>query len=507
MARVVGIDLGTTYSAISIVNQYGKPEVLTNREGERITPSVVLFDGDDPIVGSIAKRSAVANPFNVIQFVKRQIGDKGWKFRTENSEVYTPEEISAMILRRLKEDAETLLGEKIEDAVVTVPAYFDDAQRKATQDAGRIAGINVLRIINEPTAAALAYGLNKLDETQTILVYDLGGGTFDVTIMHLSPEGLKVLATGGAKSLGGFDWDNAVMEYLNDQFIKAGGVDLLEDPMLEQDLRDKAEIAKKTLSSRERTNVFLSANGVNVTIPLTRQNFEEVTHHLLKQTQKIMEFVLEDAGLGWNDINRVLIVGGSTRMRAVPELIERVTGLKPSLDVNPDEVVAQGAAIQGMILMMKEGRQELVDNHAFPMVEVQDVNSHSMGVVALDESGHEVNSIVLKKDTAIPTRVSNHYTTTVDQQTQLHIQVTEGEDVDLDYVKIVGEGMIDLPEYPKGAPIEVIFEYDSDGIIHISVIDSTAGTLLGELDIERTSNLTEDEVLEKQKRVAKLAIS
>jgi molecular chaperone DnaK len=507
MARVVGIDLGTTYSAISIVNQYGKPEVLTNREGERITPSVVLFDGNDPIVGSIAKRSAVANPFNVIQFVKRQIGDKGWKFRTENGESYTPEEISAMILRRLKEDAETLLGEKIEDAVVTVPAYFDDAQRKATQDAGRIAGINVLRIINEPTAAALAYGLDKLDTTQTILVYDLGGGTFDVTIMHLSPEGLKVLATGGAKSLGGFDWDNAVMEYLNDQFMQAGGVDLLEDPMLEQDLRDKAEIAKKTLSSRERTNVFLSANGVNVTIPLSRQTFEEVTHHLLKQTQKIMEFVLEDAELTWNDIDRVLLVGGSTRMRAVPALIERVTGIKPSLDVNPDEVVAQGAAIQGMILMMKEGRHELADNHNFPMVEVQDVNSHSMGVVALDESGQEVNSIVLKKDTVIPTRVSNHYTTTVDQQTQLHIQVTEGEDIDLDYVKIVGEGMIDLPEYPKGAPIEVIFEYDSDGIIHVTVVDSTAGTLLGELNIERTSNLTEAEVLEKQKRVASLAIS
>ncbi len=507
MARVVGIDLGTTYSAISIVNQYGKPEVLTNREGERITPSVVLFDGEDPIVGSIAKRSAVANPFNVIQFVKRQIGDKGWKFRTENAEVYTPEEISAMILRRLKEDAETLLGEKIEEAVVTVPAYFDDAQRKATQDAGRIAGLSVLRIINEPTAAALAYGLDKLDQRQTILVYDLGGGTFDVTIMRLSPEGLKVLATGGAKSLGGFDWDNAVMEYLNDEFIKAGGVDLLEDPMLEQDLRDKAEISKKTLSSRERTNVFLSANGVNVTIPLTRQIFEEVTYHLLKQTQKIMEFVLEDASLSWREIDRVLLVGGSTRMRAVPQLIEQVTGLKPSLDVNPDEVVAQGAAIQGMMLLMKQGKQQLVDNHSFPMVEVQDVNSHSMGVVALDEGGHEVNSIVLKKDTTIPTKVSNHYTTTVDQQTQLHIQVTEGEDSDLDYVKIVGEGMIDLPEYPKGAPIEVVFEYDSDGIIHISVVDSTVGTLLGELDIERTSNLTEDEVIQKQERVAKLAIS
>ncbi|MBA4495791.1 Hsp70 family protein [Paenactinomyces guangxiensis] len=507
MGKVVGIDLGTTYSAVAIVNKYGKPEMLTNREGERITPSVVLFDGEDPIVGSIAKRSAVASPFNVIQFVKRQIGDKNWKFRTENAEAYTPEEISAMILRRLKEDAEMLLGEKVEDAVITVPAYFDDAQRKATQDAGRIAGINVLRIINEPTAAALAYGLDKMDQEQTILVYDLGGGTFDVTIMRLSPQGLRVLSTGGAKNLGGFDWDNAIMNYLNEEFKKQGGIDLLDDPMLEQDLRDKAEIAKKTLSSRDRTNVFLSAQGINLSIPLTRIKFEELTGHLLNQTQKIMEFVLEDAGLEWKDIDRVLLVGGSTRMKAVPALIERVTGIKPSLDVNPDEVVAMGAAIQGTILHLKEGKASLHLSQSFPIVEVQDVNSHSMGVVALDENGKEVNSIVLKKDTVIPSRVSGHYTTTIDRQTQLHLQVTEGEDTDLDYVKIVGEGIIGLPEYPKGAPLEVIFEYDSDGIIHVSVIDSTANTLLGELDIERTSNLTEEEVKEKQIRVGKLAIS
>ncbi len=507
MGRVVGIDLGTTYSAIAIVNKYGKPEILTNREGERITPSVVLFDGENPVVGSIAKRSAVANPFSVVQFVKRQIGDKSWKFRSENGEVYTPEEISAIILRRLKEDAETLLGEKIEDAVITVPAYFDDAQRKATQDAGRIAGLNVLRIINEPTAAALAYGLDKMDQNQTLLVYDLGGGTFDVTIMRLTPEGLRVLSTGGAKNLGGFDWDNAIMNYLNEEFQKQGGIDLLEDPMLEQDLRDKAEIAKKTLSSLDRTNVFLSANGLNVSIPLTRAKFEEITSHLLNKTQKIMEFVLEDAGLEWKDIDRVLLVGGSTRMKQVPAMIERVTGLKPSLDVNPDEVVALGAAIQGAILHIKQGKADLSLSQAFPVVDIQDVNSHSLGVVALDESGNEVNSIVLKKDTVIPARVSGHYTTTVDRQTRLHLQVTEGEDTDLDYVKIVGEGMIDLPEYPKGAPLEVVFEYDSDGIIHISVVDSTAGALLGELNIERTSNLTEEEVREKQFRVSKLAIS
>lgn len=507
MGKVVGIDLGTTYSAVAVVNKYGKPEILVNREGERITPSVVLFEGEDPIVGSIAKRSAVANPFNVIQFVKRQMGDKAWKFRTESAEAYTPEEISAMILRRLKEDAEALLGTEIQDAVITVPAYFDDAQRKSTQDAGKIAGLNVLRIINEPTAAALAYGLDKLTQNQTILVYDLGGGTFDVTIMRLSSKGLRVLSTGGAKNLGGFDWDNAIMNYLNEEFKKRGGVDLLDDPMLEQDLREKAEIAKKTLSARQRTTVFLSASGVNASINLTREKFEQLTRHLVKQTEKIMQFVLEDANLEWKDIDRVLLVGGSTRMKSIPESIERLTGIKPSVDVNPDEVVAMGAAIQGMLLYMKEGKHDLHDSQSFPMVEVQDVNSHSLGVVALDESGNEVNSIVLKKDTTIPARVSGHYTTTIDYQNQLHIQVTEGEDTNLDYVKIVGEGMIDLPPYPKGAPLEVIFEYDSDGIIHLSVIDSTKNELIGELDIERTSNLTEEEVKEKQLRVGKLAIS
>jgi len=257
-SRVVGIDLGTTFSAIAIVNDHGKPEIISNRDGEEITPSVVMFEGNSPIVGSIAKRCAVGNPLSVAQFVKRQMGVPTWSFRTSDGSKYSAEEISALILKKLKEDAEVLLGESVTDAVITVPAYFDDAQRKATQDAGRIAGLNVLRIINEPTAAALAYGLNKANTQQTILIYDLGGGTFDVTIMKIGEGRIDVLATGGDKNLGGFNWDNEVMTYLNEEFKKSGGPDLTEDSTLEQDLRDKAEIAKKTLSTRERTSVFLS---------------------------------------------------------------------------------------------------------------------------------------------------------------------------------------------------------------------------------------------------------
>jgi molecular chaperone DnaK len=506
MSKVVGIDLGTTNSAIAVVNPYGKPEILVNREGERITPSVVLFEGNEPIVGSIAKRSAVMSPLNVVQFAKRQMGVKSWKFRTETGEIYNAEDISAIILKRLKEDAEMLLGEEIRDAVITVPAYFDDAQRKATLDAGRIAGLNVLRIINEPTAAALAYGLNKVGEEQTILVYDLGGGTFDVTIMRLNGERIEVVATGGAKNLGGFDWDNEIMKYLNEEFQKQGGPNLFDDPVMEQDLRDKAEMAKRTLSSREKTSVFLSAGGVNASITLTRETFETITRHLLRQTQSIMEFVLEDAGMQWKDIDKILLVGGSTRMKAVPAMIERVTSIKPSMDVNPDEVVAMGAAIQGTLIQVQRGTAQLHEAADFPIVEVQDVNSHSLGVVALDEHDREVNSIVLKKDTPIPCKVSGRYVTSVDNQTQLHVQVTEGEDTDLNYVKIVGEGVMDLPPRPKGSPLEVIFEYDRDGIIHVSVVDLTAGRRLGELKIERVSNLTEEEVAEKQQRLGKLAI-
>lgn len=339
-SRVVGIDLGTTFSAIAIVNEHGRPEIIPNRDGEEITPSVVLFDGDAPIVGSIAKRGAVVNPLSVAQFVKRQMGVPTWSFRSSSGSKYSAEEISAIILKTLAEDAAVLLGGRVADAVITVPAYFDDAQRKATEDAGRMAGLNVLRIINEPTAAALAYGLDKAKREETILIYDLGGGTFDVTIMSIGAGRIDVRATGGDKNLGGFDWDNLIMTSLNEEFMAAGGPDLTEDPTLEQDLRDKAEIAKKTLSTRERTAVFLSGGGKTATIELTLERFQQLTRPLIERTGRIMQFVLEDAGTTWSQIDKVLLVGGSTRMKAVPALVESVSGKKPSCELHPDKVVA-----------------------------------------------------------------------------------------------------------------------------------------------------------------------
>jgi len=504
--HTVGIDLGTTYSAIAYINQHGKPEIIANREGERITPSVVLFDGDTPIVGSIAKRSAVASPLNVCQFVKRQMGEKDWRFLAENDKEYTPEEISALILRRLKEDAETALNCEISDAVITVPAYFNDAQRKSTQDAGRIAGLNVLRIVNEPTAAALAYGLDQSAE-QTIMVYDLGGGTFDVTIMRIAQGEIEVIATGGDKNLGGFDWDNKIMAFLNEEFQKEGGVDLFEDLALQQDLRDKAEIAKKTLSSRDNTKVFVSASGKNVSVGISREDFERIAGDLLNRTETLMEMTLEDAQLEWSDIDKVLLVGGSTRMKGVPALIERVSGKKPSAELHPDEVVAVGAALLGGILQKESGQGGVSHLDGLPAVRISDVNSHSLGVVAVDgRTGKLYNSVILPKDTKIPTRASNVYGTVVDNQTELEVEVTEGEEEDLDYVRVIGKGSMRIPPYPKGAPVEVFFQYDDNGIIHVTVFDKTANKQLGELHIERQSNRTDSEVEQMKRQIATVEV-
>jgi molecular chaperone DnaK len=506
MGKVVGIDLGTTFSAIAVVNKHGKAEIIANREGERITPSVVLFDDNTPLVGSMAKRSAVANPDNVVQFVKRQMGNPSWKFPTESGQVYTPEDISAIILKRLKEDAEIMLGETVHDAVITVPAYFDDAQRRATQDAGRIAGLNVLRIINEPTAAALSYGIDKLEQQQTILVYDLGGGTFDVTIMRLGNGGIEVVATGGNRNLGGFDWDNEIMNYLNEEFKKQGGPSLFDNPTLQQDLRDKAEIAKKTLSSRDKTNVFLSAGGKNVSITLTLTEFEQFTQSILKKTASIMEFVLEDAELRWEDIDKILLVGGSTRMKAVPALVEKVTGKKPSMEVHPDEVVAMGAALQGTLLQIKEGKSDLVERASFPLVEISDVVSHSMGVVAHDEMGLPHNSIVLKKNTPYGTKVSDMFATLADRQTALNVQVTEGEETEVRHVKIIRETEVPIPPYPKGAPVEIFFEWNLDGILNVTVFDLTANNQLKDIRI-KIEGLNERQVEEKKKQLSKITVN
>ena len=506
--KVLGIDLGTTFSAVAYVNDHGRAEVIANREGERTTPSVVLFEGDVPVVGSMAKRSAVANPLGVCQFIKRQMGNPAFKFVTENGAAYSAEEVSAIILRRLREDAESMLGETVAKAVVTVPAYFNDAQRKATQDAGRIAGIDVLRIVNEPTAAALAYASQKGRSAETILVYDLGGGTFDVTILRLRPDAIDVVATGGDKNLGGFDWDNVLMQHLDEQFRKEHGIGLLDNPMLEQDLRDKAEIAKRTLSAREKTSIFLSASGQNSSLTITCDAFEDMTSALTRRTGTILGSVLDDARLDWGQIDRVLLVGGSTRMRAIPKLIHKLSGKKASSEVHPDEVVAMGAALQAEITHAEYGGSDLVERGTFDLVEIRDVSAHSLGVIALDDDHEEANCIIVQRNTRVPCSASDVFRTVEDGQRILNVRVTQGEDRDIRYVDVVnGDGdEFPIPPYPRGAPIKVSFEYDSQGTIHVKLFDMTAGVSLGEMKITRKQNKSDEEVRRAANRISKLAV-
>jgi len=506
MSKVIGIDLGTTFSAVAYVNASGKPEIIPNRDGERIMPSVVFFENDNPIVGIAAKNSSVLEPLNVVQFVKRQMGNPSFKFNTEKGIEYTPEEISAIILRRLKEDAEQFLNDKISGAVITVPAYFNDAQRKSTQDAGKIAGLNVLRIINEPTAAALAFCFDKFNEPQTLLVYDLGGGTFDVTIMQIKSGEINVIATGGDKNLGGFDWDNEVMNYLNEEFKKKNNIDLFDNPESEQHLRTKSEEAKKTLSTRDKTNVILSYSGKNASIELTKEKFEELTSSLLSKTQHIMEFVLEDANMNWNNIDKILLIGGSSRMKAVETIVQKVSGKKPSKEIHPDEAVAMGAAIQAGLVEAEKGIGDSASN--LPAIIIQDVNSHSMGIVTYDkDSNSNLNTIVLKKDTTIPCKVSDIFHTVTDNQTELFVQVTEGECKELEDIYILGEATLKIPPYSAGAPVEVFFCYDVDGIVHINVFDLTAHKSLGEIHIKRTANLDESQILVMTNKIGKLNVN
>ncbi|MGZ5544708.1 MAG: Hsp70 family protein, partial [Limisphaerales bacterium] len=393
-------------------------------------------------------------------------------------------------------------------AVVTVPAYFNDAQRQATSDAGRIAGLNVMRMLNEPTAAALAYGLKQEGLVQTVAVYDLGGGTFDVTVLRVGDGAIEVVATGGDKNLGGFDWDNCLMNYLNDSFKASGGTDLFDDPRFEAELRSKCELAKKTLSTRDKAIVPMSFAGKAITAHVTREDFERITKPLLKRTLNIMDLVLDDANLDWNEINRILLVGGSTRMTAVPHAIEQHTRAKPSRELHPDEVVAFGAAVQAAMCGQHGGT--LVPILAnLPVRKVVDVNSHSLGVIALNESDQEHNSIILRKNTSIPCAASDVFQTITDNQEQIRIRVTQGEDDDPAYVHIVGEAEITLPKYPKGAPLEVFFSYDVSGLIRVSVKDLTADRMLEQnfSVLVRNENLAPEVVEQKRVDLAKVTVN
>ncbi|QSE87875.1 Hsp70 family protein (plasmid) [Rhodococcus pseudokoreensis] len=510
MVDVVGIDLGTTYSAVAVMRPTGIPEVLLNSEGEDIMPSVVMFqeiDGkDEPLVGSMAKHAAASAPHEVVEFVKRSMGDAAWRFETSAGASLRAEEVSAVILRRLKADAELALGTPVTDAVITVPAYFDDARRRATKDAGEIAGLNVLRVLNEPTAAALSFGLDSSADG-TVLVYDLGGGTFDVTVMRIGAGMFEVLATDGDRNLGGFDFDNRLMVHLAEQIQDQGGPDVLEDEMQTAALREKAEMAKRSLTTVASTMVVVSDSGRSYRVQIDRSSFETLTSDLLRRTADLTESVLEEAELGWAAIDHVLLVGGSTRMPMVRQLVEKLSGRTPDKSVHPDQAVALGAAIQAAVEASVQMGQEL-DVYDGKPLEVLDVTSQALGTLSLDGTGGKtVNNILIPRNTKIPAKHAEDFFTASEQQTAVRVEVTQGDDIDPEYVVVIGEKVLPIPPYPKGAPIRISYAYDIDQTVFVEVTDLTTNTLLGTFDIDRIANMSDDDVATAKDRISRLTVS
>ncbi len=497
MGKVIGIDLGTTNSCVAVM-EGGEPVVIPNSEGGRTTPSVVSFQNNgERLVGQVAKRQAITNPDKTIISIKRHMGTD-YKVDIDGKK-YSPQEISSMVLQKIKLDAEAYLGEKVTQAVITVPAYFNDSQRQATKDAGKIAGLEVLRIINEPTAASLAYGIDKTSTQEKILVYDLGGGTFDVSILELGDGVFEVLATNGDTFLGGDDFDQKIIDFIADDFKSNNSIDLRNDKMALQRLKEAAEKAKIELSSSQQTNInlpFITADATgpkHIDLQLSRAKFNEITLDLVNRTLEPMKKALQDAGLQIGDINKVVLVGGSTRIPAIQDAVKNFTGKEPSKGVNPDECVAVGAAIQGGILAGDYENSGLL---------LLDVTPLSLGIETLGG----VSTVIIERNTTIPVTKSQVFSTAADNQTSVEIHIVQGERQMAVDNKTLGRFTLSgIPPAPRGVPqIEVTYDIDANGIVKVSAMDKASGKK-ADITITATTNLSDDEIDKAVKEAEKYA--
>ena len=503
--KAIGIDLGTTFCAVSHIDAYGKPQVIPNSENERITPSVILFDGTKVVVGTLAKNNSVAEAERIVDFVKREMGKPKDQFNREiGGNIYSAEELSALILRKLKADAEKYLEQPVTDAVITVPAYFNDAERTATITAGQLAGLNVLQLVNEPTAAALAYGLDKINENQTVFVFDLGGGTFDVTIMRIEGHKLDIIATNGDHRLGGKDWDDVIVNHVAEEFDRQHDENPLLDLNSYQDLQIRALAAKIQLSGRKNTTIVHHHNGKSVKVDLSRKEFEKMTRHLVEKCKTICEIVMQEAQMKWDKIDKVLMVGGMTRMPMVREMVAKLGSAPLADDVNPDEAVAMGASIQATLALLREeetsGLRVLGENtrqqfcsRDGQLIQVNDITSHTLGVVLWDEKHLEEYVFpMIRKRTAIPAMAKNSFGTATANMPRAVVRVVEGESTVPTECTSLGTCHIQLPAFlPKGSPVDLTYQYNANQVLEVAV--EACGNR-AHVSIERNTGLAPEEV-------------